>query len=228
MYIKKLPSLLLLLLLISSESMAKKPDWGGSGGSGIIGFGIVELTPKKEGDSYIATEFVFNYDIDAAYSENLLNGQVIVIPAKAFEDYNDIPASALMAHASSENLIKGKDFHMSIKIKADKPGLYIVAYGPYTGMLFFDDLPEGSRETYKISGESKTGGQLRWIDQDAGDITVMNYKKAGIENKEPLVIRIRLLRDKASILENKDAFKYETFKLNPKAEKRVRLLDANW
>jgi hypothetical protein len=205
---------------------AKKPDWPGGGGSGVIGFGLIELTPQKKDGAFAETEFTFNYDVPAKYSRNLSSGQIVVLPASAAEQYNDIPSNVFLAHVSAKKLLPDADFHMSAIIKISTPGLYIVAYGPWDGLLTFDNTD--GREAYKISADAPAGGAMRWIDQDAGDITIMNFPQIPNAELKDTILRIRLLRDKKSLLQNSSMYEIAPLKLNPLAAERVKLIDANW
>ncbi len=210
--------LLVLLIVVSVE--AKKPDWPTGGGSGVIGFGLVDLTPTKAGDAYESTDFYFEYDIPAKFSGNVQTGQVIVLPASALEKYNDIPISAFKTFAVASNHLENSDFHMSVKTTISEPGRYVVAYGPFDGLLTFDDSNE--RDVYKISGRSKAG-QLKWIDQDAGDFTVVNNEnKTATSDKPAVYLRLRMLRDKGTLSMT------APLKIHPTALNRIKLIDANW
>ena len=210
----------------SDLANAHKPDWPGTGGSGVIGFGLIELTPQTSNGTFAETTFTFSYDVPSKYSRNLSSGQIIVLPASAAEQFNDIPSHVFVAHVTATKLLPNEDFHMSVTAKVSKPGLYIVAYGPWDGLLTFDN--SDGHEAYKISAVASSGGQLRWIDQDSGDLTVMNYGKIPNVEAKDTVLRVRLIRDKKALIQNPSMYKVEPFKLNQIAAERIKLIDANW
>src|SRR5258708_4930880 len=94
-----------LLLMVHETATAKKPDWPGGGGTAVIGFGLVELTPQKSGEAFVPTTFIFNYDIPKAYTKDLGAGQMVVVPALAAEQYNDIPSSTFLAYLTAQKLL---------------------------------------------------------------------------------------------------------------------------
>ena len=224
--------LALVLITCTGFAFAKKPDWPTRSGSGVIGFGLVELEPaRNDNGKYIPTSFVFEYGVKNSYQPDLINGQVMVIPAKAFTAYNTVPDKAFLTHVYGGNVSGEGDFHLFARIDSiTQPGLYVVAYGPWDGILTFDE--PGSMESYKISASAPDGGSFRWIDADAGDITVLNYgdmKTAGVINDvtDDVIVRLRVIRDKGLAFEP-DTYRYGSFGLHPTALARVELVEAHW
>ncbi|HEV2596452.1 MAG TPA: hypothetical protein VGU01_14770 [Sphingomicrobium sp.] len=207
--------------LALTPSLAKKPDWPGINGSGVIGFGIVELIPGLRGNP---GSVQFAYDIPAAYSDQIASGQILVMPVSALRDYDDIPQSALVAQQVGQAPKTGA-FHMVATIHVSKPGVYVVAYGPYDGLLKFDDIDD-SQATYKISATATGGGTVHWIDQDAGDFTISRFHKNSADTSP--VLRLRMLRDRENVLRNRVQLLGAPIQLNARALKRVQMIDANW
>lgn len=214
-------STFLLCILISSPVLAAKPDWPGRDGMGIIGFGLVELEPGKTG-----SKFRFTYEIPDKYAGQLDSAQMIILPASALEKYNDIPASALITRVSGKQHLVGKPINLSTEVTIDKPGLYVVAYGPWDGLLTFDNVK--GTENYKISAEAVGDAQLKWIDQDAGDFTIVDLSNVKGKEIGEFHMRLRIVRDRANSLTNKSFSKYGPLILNKTAKKRVELIDATW
>lgn len=206
-------------------SQAKKPDWPGTLGMGTIGFGLIELTPSKKDGDFIPTTFTFTYDIPGKHAKNAASGQIIAMHASALAGFNDIPESEFLTHNMAETLQPSKGLHMSAQISVEKPGLYVVCYGPWTGLLTFDDAE--ARETYKISAIAPEGAQFRWVDQDAGDVTVARIQNDEMKKVE-FIIRLRMLRAGLGVLDDKNNFRIEPLKLHPQAAERAKLLQANW
>lgn len=199
---------------------AKKPDWPVKQGTGIIGFGLLELEPGKK-----SHKFRFTYEIPPKYAGQLESVQMLIFPASALEKYNKIPHSSLISHISGKQHLSNKAINLSAEVEVRKPGLYAVAYGPWNGLLSFDNM-EG-KENYKISAEAVGDAQLKWIDQDAGDFTIVDFENVkGIEDNS-FYMSIRIIRDKDNSF-NKSFSKYGPLKLHPKALTRVDLIDANW
>src|ERR1035441_6592924 len=89
----RLLSGIVVVMLLCIIAFAKKPDWPGGGGNGVVGFGLVELTPEKKGDGFVPTDFTFEYQVDQKHTDWLDGGVVIVLPAEAAAKYNNIPKS---------------------------------------------------------------------------------------------------------------------------------------
>lgn len=207
--------------LLSSAVLAKKPDWMGHGGTGIVGFGLVELEPGKN-----SSRFRFTYEIPMQYADQLKSAQMIIMPASALTEFNNIPDTALISRVSGTQHLRGKAINLSTEVTIDKAGLYIVAYGPWDGLLTFDDVK--GTENYKIFASSVGDAQLRWIDQDAGDFSIIDMSDVkGVEG-ESFYMRLRILRDKVNSLKNKSFSSYGPLELHEKAQERVNLIDANW
>src|SRR5262249_31665228 len=107
-------------------------------------------------------------------------------------------------------------------------------YGPWDGLITFDDTSSG-RERYKISGQASQGGALRWVDQDAGDLTIINFSSAGSTDRKEPIVRGRMVRDKNVIAATGQPTPQAAvtgttgvLRLNPAAVERVKLIDAKW
>ena len=204
-------------LITLSTSDAAKPDWPAQEGTGTIGFGLIQLSPNRDHGS----TYTFNYDIPAKYAAQAPSGQIIVLKAEAFEKYNNIPTSQFLAHNKAETLSNKTGLHMSAQVEVSEPGLYVVCYGPWSGLLTFDEAL--ARETYKISARTQGDSQFRWIDQDAGDITIFKNAKGEFE------IRLRLVRSDLNEDHKSDLTSGpDLFKVHPTAAARTKLLKANW
>jgi hypothetical protein len=205
---------------------AGKPDWiFPDDEGGLIGFGVVEVTPKKEGTGkYVASAFRFTYDVDAVHASESLGGQVAVMPCRAMRDKNNMSEKDLIAYMRAERGIPGGPFHMEIPVVVSEPTLLCVIYGPWKGMLMFDASPI---ETYKISATAEDGASYRWIDHDAGDVVIFNYGSVPELGKQGVLIRVYLLRSKKQLLD-KSAYRIVPFELNPEARKRVDQIEALW
>lgn len=210
-----------LCILFSSAVFAAKPDWPVRDGMGIIGFGLVELEPGKT-----SSKFRFTYEIPDKYAGQLNSAQIIVLPASALAKYNNIPASALIARVAGKPQMSGKDVNLSTELSIKKPGLYVVAYGPWDGLLTFDNVK--GTENYKISAEAIGDAQLRWVDQDAGDFTIVDLANVKGMESSKFHMRLRIIRDKGNALNNKSFSNYGPLILNETAKARVNLIDANW
>jgi hypothetical protein len=213
------------LLVLTSTALAKKADWPGGNGVGVIGFALVELTPKTKDGASQPTTFTFNYLIPEKYALNAPNGQIILLHCSAFEKFNNIPESEFLAHEVNKDKLAAHDVRVSAKLTIKKPGLYVVAYGPWDGLLTFDEAE--ARETYKISADAPEGAKLRWVDQDAGDVTVAKMRETP-GSAPKLVVRVRMIRAGLQSLTAESNFLIEKLKLHPTAAERVALLQANW
>lgn len=211
----------LLLAGLALSAHAKKPDWPTRHGMGVIGFGLVELKPGEK-----SRKFRFTYEIPAKYAGNLESAQVIVLPVSAVEKYNNIPQSALLSHVSGKQHLPKAPISLATEVEIKEAGLYIVAYGPWNGLLTFDDVT--GTENYKISAAGVGDAQIKWIDQDAGDFTVVNFTELKGNSGKDFYMRVRIIRDKEQSLHNKSMSRYGPLKLHPTAEQRVKLIDANW
>lgn len=207
--------------LLSTMVFAAKPDWPTKDGMGIIGFGLVELEPGEK-----SKRFRFTYEIPTQYAGQLDSAQMIILPAEALEKYNNIPASALISRVSGKQHLPEKPISLSTEVTIEKPGLYVVAYGPWDGLLTFDNVK--GTENYKISAEAVGDAQLKWIDQDAGDFTVVDLENVDSKKSAEFHMRLRIIRDKGNSLKNKSFSTYGPLKINKTAQERVNLIDANW
>lgn len=215
----------LTLLACSLPAHAKKPDWPVKAGMGVIGFGLIEVEPQKKGDSYVPTEFTFGYHIDQEHASMVSSGQIIVIRANAFQEFNNVPEKEFIAHMSAERRLADSDFNMSVKVTFDTPGLFLVAYGPWDGLVSFD-APD-SMEGYKISASTENGS-FRWIDEDAGDLVTLNFQGTNIDNQAGTILRLHILRDPETSLDPSTYRNGEAFAVHPTALKRTQNIQAQW
>ena len=216
--------ILCAILVTAMNVQAKKPDWPSQNGMGIIGFGLIELQPGEK-----SQRFRFTYEIPSKYSGQLESAQMMILPAKAVSKYNNIPQSALISHVSGKQHLPNVPINLSTEVEISEPGLYIVAYGPWNGLLTFDDVK--GTENYKISASGVGDSQIKWVDQDAGDFTVVNLSNEGgmkAKSADSFYMRVRIIRDKGQSLMNKSMSRFGSLSLHPKAAERVNLIDANW
>jgi hypothetical protein len=217
---------LIAIIAFMPAASAKKADWPVGNGTGVIGFGVVELLPKQVDGKNVPTYFRFHYHVDAKFAAAVNSGQVAVFRSATLAQYNDISNTQALTHVRAENLKRGTDFDMGAQIQISEPGLYIVVYGPWDGMIAFDAAD--SDQGYKISAEAPEGGSFRWLDQDAGDFTTLNYAAVPNSGSSDFIFRIRMVRNQRMVLQSKDASSFGPLTLNPQAQERVNLLEAKW
>ncbi|MBL9085644.1 MAG: hypothetical protein JNM10_00745 [Planctomycetia bacterium] len=137
--------------------------WLDESGTALLGFGMLRVAPTLDGPS---GQVVFRYE-EAPTDYAMFDAvQLLVMPADAFARDGRAFADRALAWGRSAR----GTYAVSVTVKVTAPAVWLVAFGPFTGVD--TSRPLGAARTYALDVREERGMSRAWVDPLAGELTV--------------------------------------------------------
>lgn len=137
--------------------------WLDEAGTALLGFGVLRVAPTMGGPT---GDVVLRYEETPTDYAAFDAVQLWVLPADAFAADGRAFADRALAWARSDR----GTFAVTATVKVTRPAVWIVAFGPFTGVD--TSRPLGTARTYALEVRESPGVSRAWVDPLAGELTV--------------------------------------------------------